>query len=59
LPVRLVAGPHSGRNAEWIVASAPPGQAIAQVPSNVFALQYLPQNNLLAVGSMQGALYFI
>lgn len=25
LPVRLVAGPHSGRNAEWIVASAPPG----------------------------------
>ncbi len=26
LPVWLVAGPHSGRNAEWIAAAAPPGQ---------------------------------
>lgn len=44
---------------KWNTATPDLGQAIAQVPSNVFALQYLPQNNLLAVGSMQGALYFI
>lgn len=43
----------------WDLAQPDLGTAIAQVPANVFALQYLPQQHLLAAGSMQGVLYFI
>lgn len=32
---------------------------VAQVPSNVFSICHLPAQQLLAVGSMHGALYFI
>ncbi len=44
---------------KWDLRQEDFGQAIAQVPSNVFSLRYLPSLQLLAVGSMQGILYFI
>ncbi len=44
---------------KWDVRRPETGTAIAQVPTQIFAMCYLPDVHLLAVGSMQGVLYFI
>ncbi|MGB0839486.1 MAG: WD40 repeat domain-containing protein [Chitinophagales bacterium] len=44
---------------QWDLTDTTQAKVIAQVPSNVFALCLLPQRNYLALGSMQGILYFI
>lgn len=48
-----------GMVAHWDVTKPDEGKLIARVPSNIFALKYLEERNLLALGSLQGILYFI
>jgi len=48
-----------GMAAHWDVTKPDEGKLIARVPSNIFALKYLEKRNLLALGSLQGILYFI
>ena len=48
-----------GMVAHWDVTKPDEGKLIARVPSNIFALKYLEKRNLLALGSLQGILYFI
>lgn len=44
---------------KWDVRQPEQGTAIAQVPTQIFSMTFLPHQQLLAVGSMQGILYFI
>jgi len=44
---------------KWDLREKDLGTAVAQAPSNVFSLKLLPNPRLLAVGTMQGTLYFI
>ncbi len=44
---------------KWNLKQPDTAQLIAKVPSNIFALRLLKDQNLLAVGSLQGILYLI
>ncbi|MGB1242818.1 MAG: WD40 repeat domain-containing protein [Chitinophagales bacterium] len=44
---------------KWDIKQPDTANLIAKVPSNIFALCLLKDQNLLAVGSLQGVLYFI
>jgi len=44
---------------KWNINEPDTANLIAKVPSNIFALCLLKDQNLLAVGSLQGILYFI
>ncbi len=44
---------------KWNIQQPDTANLIAKVPSNIFALCLLKDQNLLAVGSLQGVLYFI
>lgn len=59
LPQHFFSADGNGWLVQWNLAQPNVGVALAQVPSNVFALQYLPNQHLLAAGSMQGILYFV
>lgn len=52
-------GDGNGWIAKWDLTDTSTAKVIAQVPSNIFALCLLEKVQLLAVGSMQGVLYFI
>ncbi len=52
-------GDGNGLVVQWAINQGNKGVAIAKVPSNIFSMQLLVERNLLAVGSMQGILYFI
>ena len=63
LPVRIVAGPHSGHNAEWIAAAMPPGRGrwlwllgALQRPLAVGALERAPAavRERLIIGGLPG-----
>lgn len=43
----------------WNINQPDLGSLVAQVPSNVFSICHIPAQQMLAVGSMQGALFFI
>ena len=58
-PFSFFSADGNGWVVKWDLRQKDFGQAIAQVPSNVFSLRFLPSLQLLAVGSMQGTLYFI
>ena len=54
----------SGDGRGWLVkwdleATEQEGKLIAQVPSNIFSIRLLEKEKMLAVGTMQGILYFI
>lgn len=44
---------------EWNLQQPEQGLALAQIPSSIFAIQPLPNTDLLAIGTMQGNLYRI
>ncbi len=48
-----------GMVVQWNLDNLGEGKLIARVPSNVFSLKYLEKQQLLAVGTLQGVLYFI
>lgn len=56
---QFFSGDGNGWVAQWTVEQTDTAKVIAQVPSTIFALCPLPKQQLLAVGSMQGILYFI
>ncbi len=56
---RLYSADGNGWVVSWDMSSPKDGELIAQVPSNVFSLALLESFDVLALGSMQGVLYFI
>lgn len=58
-PHCFFSGDGNGWIAKWDLHNTEVAKVIAQVPSNIFSLCLIPSKNLLAVGSMQGVLYFI
>jgi len=52
-------GDGDGYVVEWDLNNPEQGKAFAQLPSNVFAIKYIEDYKLLAVGTMSGALYFL
>lgn len=58
-PNVFYSGGGNGMLIKWDLDNTHTATLIAQVPSNIFAIQYIPKFQLLAVGSLQGILYFI
>lgn len=52
-------GDGDGYVVEWDLNNPENGKAFAQLPSNVFAIKYIADYNLVAVGTMSGVLYFL
>jgi len=52
-------GDGDGYIVEWNLNNPEQGKAFAQLPSNVFAIEYIEDHQLIAAGTMSGVLYFL
>lgn len=57
-PNTFLSGDGTGMVCEWNLQEREKAKALLQLPSQIFALRYLPQEQLLAVGTMSGQLFF-
>lgn len=55
----LLSGAGDGYIVEWDLQNPELGQVIAQVEGNIFALEYLEEEELLVVGTMLGGIHWV